>query len=61
MKFVLEVVLDAVKEAPAEELGRILRYWAGNVGHYPLEPGSGEAIMDSAYTAVGSWRIEDGQ
>ncbi|PYI66308.1 hypothetical protein CVV68_14910 [Arthrobacter livingstonensis] len=61
MKFVLEVVLDAVKEAPAEELGRILHYWAGNVGHHPLEPGSGEAIMDSAYTAVGSWRIEDGQ
>ncbi|WP_113717932.1 hypothetical protein [Arthrobacter dokdonensis] len=61
MKFVLEVDLDAVQDAPVEELGRILRYWAGNVRHYPLEPGSGDTVRDSAYTAVGSWRIEAGQ
>lgn len=60
MKFVLEVDLDAVRDAPPEELGRILRYWAGNVKHYPLTAGSGETIMDSAYSPVGSWRIEGG-
>ena len=59
MKFVLEVDLSAgaVADAPLEELGRILRYWAGNVKHYPLEPGSGEAISDSTYTPVGTWTI----
>lgn len=62
VKFVLEVDLDgeALNAAPVEELGRILRYWAGNVKHYPLAPGSGETIRDSGYAAVGSWRIENG-
>ena len=47
MKFVLEVDLSAgaVADAPLEELGRILRYWAGNVKHYPLQPGSGETDL----------------
>ena len=59
MKFVLEVDLSAgaVAEAPLDELGRILRYWAGNVKHYPLQPGSGETISDSTYAPVGSWTI----
>ena len=59
MKFVLEVDLSAgaVADAPLEELGRILRYWAGNVKHYPLQPGSGETISDSTYAPVGSWTI----
>ena len=59
MKFVLEVDLSAgaVAEAPLDELGRILRYWAGNVKHYPLEPGSGETISDSTYAPVGTWTI----
>ena len=61
MKFVLEVDLSAgaVADAPLEELGRILRYWAGNVKHYSLQPGSGETISDSTYTPVGSWAITD--
>lgn len=60
MKFVLEVDLGAVTDAPAEELSRILRYWAGNLQHYPLTEGSSETLMDSSYAPVGSWRIEDG-
>ncbi|MGO2540689.1 MAG: hypothetical protein ACTH8J_06045 [Specibacter sp.] len=58
MKFVLEVDLDAVKEEPGPELARILRYWAGNLNHYALEPGVAETVMDSAYSPVGAWRIE---
>ncbi|MEX3103642.1 hypothetical protein ACSCBZ_01875 [Streptomyces niveiscabiei] len=55
-KFVLEVSVDP--ERPVEELGRILRYWGGNLHHYGLEPGDGSAVYDSAYREVGRWRIE---
>lgn len=41
------------------ELGRILRYWAGNLKHYELKPGDGSAIYDSAYREVGTWRIAE--
>lgn len=41
----------------ADELGRVLRYWAGNLKHYELKPGDGSAIFDSAYREVGSWAI----
>ncbi len=58
MKFVLEVDLGAMAESPEEELGRILRYWAGNLKHYTLAAGASETVMDSAYSPVGSWRIE---
>lgn len=59
MKFTLDVDLDALGGDPVEELGRILRYWAGNLKHYWLEAGSSEIIMDGACTPVGTWRIED--
>jgi hypothetical protein len=61
VKFVLEVDLDegTLAVAPEEELSRILRYWAGNVRHYPFKVGSGERVSDSAYNSVGSWRIAD--
>ncbi|MEU5537570.1 hypothetical protein [Streptomyces sp. NPDC020362] len=59
MKFVLEVTVD--EDVPAAgragELGRILRYWGGNLHHYALEPGDGSAVYDSAYQEVGAWRI----
>ncbi|MEV1080962.1 hypothetical protein AB0I98_22365 [Streptomyces sp. NPDC050211] len=60
MKFLLEVTIDgeALAKDPAGELGRILRYWAGNVRHYALEPGDGADIYDSDYQEVGRWRIE---
>jgi hypothetical protein len=62
MRFVLEVDLDAgalAGEHRAEELGRILRYWGGAMKQVPLETGSRQDLMDSDYTAGGTWRIED--
>lgn len=62
MKFVLEVDLgdDRWGDAAAAELGRILRYWGGAMKQVELAPGAEQAIYDSAYTEVGSWRISDG-
>ncbi|WP_456845944.1 hypothetical protein [Cellulomonas sp. P5_C6] len=61
MKFTLEVDLSAgvVPDDVLGELGRILRYWAGNVKHYPMEPGAGETISDSSYAPVGSWSFTE--
>lgn len=59
MKFVLEVDMgDTAWEGnAARELGRILRYWGGNLQHYELKPGDGAAVSDSDYREVGSWSI----
>ncbi|MEU6479530.1 hypothetical protein ABZ858_22060 [Streptomyces sp. NPDC047017] len=59
MKFLLEVTVDDAQpaEQKARELGRILRYWGGNLHHYALEPGDGSAIHDSAHREVGAWRL----
>lgn len=58
MKFVLEVDLDPLAGETTAELSRILRYWAGNLRHYALTPEDSAALYDSAYTQVGTWRIE---
>ncbi|AZS83801.1 hypothetical protein ACIQKE_02855 [Streptomyces griseoviridis] len=59
MKFLLEVTLDddASAEDRAGELGRVLRYWGGNVHHYALRDGDREAVYDSGYREVGQWRV----
>ncbi|MCI0386486.1 hypothetical protein [Streptomyces sp. CNQ085] len=59
MKFRLEVDMDeaASAEESARELGRILRYWGGNLHHYALRPGDGSAVYDSGYREVGRWSI----
>ncbi|MFI5468653.1 hypothetical protein ACIA6D_00325 [Streptomyces cacaoi] len=59
MKFVLEVTVDegALAQDPVGELGRILRYWGGNLKQYALEAGDGSAVYDSAYQEVGQWRV----
>ncbi|NNH75537.1 hypothetical protein HLB23_37780 [Nocardia uniformis] len=64
MKFTLEVDLDALPggvESPdlADELGRILRYWGGNMKHYDLVAGDGSGIFNSAYKEVGVWTIQE--
>ncbi|GAP46562.1 hypothetical protein [Streptomyces azureus] len=61
MKFLLEVTMDdaALTEDPAGELGRILRYWGGNLRHYALRPGDGSLVYDSEYREVGSWSVTD--
>ncbi|CAL9353992.1 hypothetical protein [Streptomyces sp. enrichment culture] len=59
MKFVLEVAVDDAqpKETTVRELGRILRYWAGNLHHYDLRPGDASPVYDSEYREVGTWRL----
>ncbi|WAU83552.1 hypothetical protein O1Q96_29995 [Streptomyces sp. Qhu-G9] len=59
MKFTLEVDMGdtAWDGNAARELGRILRYWGGNLQHYELKPGDGSAIQDSGHHEVGAWRI----
>ncbi|NGO06780.1 hypothetical protein G5C60_03645 [Streptomyces sp. HC44] len=59
MKFVLEVDMgDTGWDGNAvKELGRILRYWGGNLQHYELKPGDGSVIYDSEYREVGGWSI----
>ncbi|MFF5965365.1 hypothetical protein ACFY64_16815 [Streptomyces collinus] len=61
MQFLLEVTMDdaALAKDPAGELGRILRYWGGNLRHYTLSPGDGAAIYDSEYREVGRWHVAD--
>ena len=62
MKFSLEVDLDdaLTKSDAARELGRILRYWGGNLHHYELRPGDGSVVYDSGYQEVGRWEIAAG-
>ncbi|WP_346076048.1 hypothetical protein [Actinocorallia cavernae] len=57
----LEVTVDenASAQERAAELGRILRYWGGNLHHYALEPGDGSAVYDSQYKEVGVWRLAE--
>ncbi|WP_344628981.1 hypothetical protein [Streptomyces glaucosporus] len=59
MKFLLEVDMDGMAsgEDAARELGRILRYWGGNLHHYDLKPGDGSAVTDSAHREIGRWSI----
>jgi hypothetical protein len=59
MKFLLEVEMcDRESERDvAVELGKILRYWGGNLRHYELVPGAGSAIYDSDQNTVGRWRV----
>lgn len=57
MKFTLEVDLDAVTADPADELGRILRYWGGATKQLDLTAEAEQTLMDSAYTPVGTWRL----
>lgn len=59
MRFIFEVDMntEAMKLNPEAELGRVLRYWAGNLKNYPMEPGTGEGIVDSEYKDAGSWAI----
>ncbi|WP_314173422.1 hypothetical protein [Streptomyces winkii] len=59
MKFLLEVDMGetAFDGDAASELGRILRYWGGNLRHYDLRPGTGEALYDSGYREVGRWAV----
>lgn len=59
VKFLLEVDMGETgwDGKAVEELGRILRYWGGNLKYYEMKPGDGSDIYDSQYRDVGRWRI----
>lgn len=59
MKFILEIDLDKIEGDRLAELGRILRYWAGNLKHYQLVAGDRAELSDSTYREVGAWAIVD--
>lgn len=56
-RFTLEIDLAQVSADRAEELARILRYWAGTLKHYDLNAAHTEALMDSEYQEVGTWTL----
>jgi hypothetical protein len=61
MRFTLEVDLDRMPaDRREQELGRILRYWAGGLKGYELGAGATEAIYDSGHAEVGRWSITGG-
>ena len=55
--FELTVDLDRLSGDPAQELGRILRYWAGAAKQLDLTTPQEQAIYDTSYAEVGAWRI----
>jgi hypothetical protein len=60
MRFVMEIDLSPMADGrEADELARILRYWAGAMKQVALKPGVSQAVHDSDYTEVGSWAIEE--
>ena len=42
-----------------KELGRILRYWGGNLHYFEMKPGDGSVVYDSDYREVGRWTITE--
>lgn len=57
MRFVIDIDLDAVSGAPEQEVGRILRFWAGALKQMELEPGTEHELSDSEYKVVGHLRV----
>lgn len=58
MRFTMEIDLDTLSGDAETELGRILRYWGGNLKYYDLtKPVPDVECSDSTYAPVGAWRI----
>lgn len=58
MRFTMDIDLAALTGDTEAELGRILRYWGGNLKYYDLtQPVPPVECSDSAYAVVGSWRV----
>lgn len=58
MRFTMDIDLDALNGDTDAELGRILRYWAGNLKYYDLtQPVPDVECSDSSYAPVGAWRV----
>ena len=59
MRFVMDIDLDAITDKPADEVARILRYWAGALPQMELAAGVEQELMDSPYSPVGHLRVTD--
>jgi hypothetical protein len=59
MRFVIDIDLDAVTGTPEDEVGRILRYWAGALKQMELGAGTELELMDSTYAPVGHLRVTE--
>lgn len=57
MKLTMEMDLDKFTGDPADEAGRILRYWAGAMKEMNLEEATRMPLMDSDYAEVGRLEI----
>jgi hypothetical protein len=58
MRFTMEIDLTALNGDTEAELGRILRYWGGNLKYYDLtQPVADVECSDSTYAPVGAWRV----
>jgi hypothetical protein len=57
MRLELTIDLDAVSSDPADEAGRILRYWGGAMKQLDLGQPLEQPLMDSAYRPVGTLRV----
>lgn len=54
----MDIDLETLTGDTEAELGRILRYWGGNLKYYDLtQPVPPVDCSDSTYAVVGTWRI----
>jgi hypothetical protein len=57
MHLTLDIDLDAVTGDPADEAGRILRYWGGAMKQLDLTASAEYPLADSAYATVGVLKL----
>ncbi len=57
MHLTLDIDLDAVTGDPADEAGRILRYWGGAMKQLDLTTPAEFPLADSAYATVGMLKL----
>lgn len=59
MRLVVDINVDDIKGDAQDEIGRILRYWAGAMTQIELTSGTEHQLMDSSYSPVGTLRLID--
>jgi hypothetical protein len=57
MHLTLDIDLDAITGDPADEAGRILRYWGGAMKQLDLTTAVELPLSDSAYATVGVLKL----
>jgi len=59
MRLVVDINVDDIEGDAQDEIGRILRYWAGAMKQMDLTSGTEHQLMDSSYSPVGRLRLTD--